>query len=653
MAEAFENKLVIEGIDKIVADLDRLKGESRQAGDGMEKLGDDTKKSGTSLESFATTASHTIDVVKQIYAALSSAASAVVDFAEEFERQAGVINTFSGDITEASSRINGLISDLDLMVAHSKGVHAGLTLTSHELGNVAVAATRMAGAFNIDDKQALDQLMESLVRGTSRGLIPFGIELEGVTGKAAIQQAALAQLEAQYGSLTDEADTLFGKILASETMWENFKTNIIATTLETGELERATNDLEESLGGLSESLGMSTTEFNLAEASADLLVGTIDVVSSKINSLSTIIETNIPMLRSFAAVFAALASGNVVDISSALNTAWERAGTFGGAARNLLSTSVQTGMDIGLAGASVRERREAEQRSSIASGVSRQQSVPLMLQDVAALTSEPPEMLAYVEGTRPPGGSGGGRSDSANNDARELEALMQSILSAHSETVDEMMRQEEIAMQLAEGATQYEALERAKLSLIEQENKALADQVVLQDRGQEKLAKMEKKWGNVSDKIEQGGGMFKDLIIGGIQTAKDEEISFGEAIAARIKKLLEGIAIENLFKGATTLASAIAASVLSPWAAPALYLSAGKHFAIAAATGVSSMAIPGGGGGGGGGEAKPEATTAPAQSQSLGTVVVNFNAPMDEARIGRMQAKANRAANRIYGGVVA
>ena len=164
------------------------------------------------------------------FAALKEAAlavaSAVSDMSAEFERQAGIMNRFTGDIEEARRRTNGLTSDIDLMTAAALAQQAGLELTGSQFADLAVAANEFAAATGGDATAGMERLVNALVSGQSRGLRPFGISIDGVTGLANQQRAALEQLTVRYGDMESSADTLGGEILNLNVALDNAETEM-------------------------------------------------------------------------------------------------------------------------------------------------------------------------------------------------------------------------------------------------------------------------------------------------------------------------------------------------------------------------------------------------------------------------------------------
>lgn len=134
---------------------------------------------------------------------------------------------------------------------------------------------------------------------------------------------------------------------------------------------------------------------------------------------------------------------------------------------------------------------------------------------------------------------------------------------------------------------------------------------------------------------------------------RETNASFGEAFKTAVDEWLKGFALQEAYKGVAATAEAIGSAVTNQPNAAAKFAEAGIHFALAAAAGGASAAIPNGGGGGGGGgggrRQGPEAVGGGASGGGGGTVVVNFNAPVSEAEIGRQQERAARAARRRFG----
>lgn len=134
---------------------------------------------------------------------------------------------------------------------------------------------------------------------------------------------------------------------------------------------------------------------------------------------------------------------------------------------------------------------------------------------------------------------------------------------------------------------------------------------------------------------------------------RDTESSFGKAFKSALDEWLKGFARQEVMKGATATAEAIGLAITNPPAAGSKVASAAAHFALAGAAGGAAALIPGGGGGGGGANggraARPESFGGGGGGGGGGTTIINFNSPVSEAEIGRMQRRSLRAADRRHG----
>ena len=196
--------------------LDKTGDEAKETGEKLDKMSESGGKSGASLQNMALKAGAAVLAFKGMTAAL-----------DEFERRSGIINRFSGDISEASRRVNGLSSDLELMAASQKVTEAGLELTAHQFANLSVAAQEFAAATGQDASAAMDRLADALATGRTGALKQFGVELEGVTGQANIQAAAIKKLEEKYGDMESSADTMAGQLAVLRNRFSNLASEMV------------------------------------------------------------------------------------------------------------------------------------------------------------------------------------------------------------------------------------------------------------------------------------------------------------------------------------------------------------------------------------------------------------------------------------------
>jgi hypothetical protein len=204
-----------------------------------------------------------------------------------------------------------------------------------------------------------------------------------------------------------------------------------------------------------------------------------------------------------------------------------------------------------------------------------------------------------------------------------------------------MLLEDEIAKRKMMQATQDEAdsARVAKLKQIADEERAINQ--LEQDRIR------------IADRAQDGLTGALEIAIRTFEIQKDTNVSFREALRESVKEFLKGFAIEQAYKAVAALAEAISLTFTNPPAAGAKYSAAAMHAGIAAAAGGAAVAIPAGGGGGGGSDtaARPDSAGDQGGGSGGGSVVINYNTPVPEAEIGRMQARAQREAERTFGRV--
>lgn len=171
---------------------------------------------------------------------------------------------------------------------------------------------------------------------------------------------------------------------------------------------------------------------------------------------------------------------------------------------------------------------------------------------------------------------------------------------------------------------------------------------------QEQQASEQERYNKVVQRSQAGMEGVLDIAVRTAQLQKETNASFGEAFKTAVDEWLRGFALQSAYKGVAATAEAIGSAVTNQPNAAAKFTEAGIHFALSAAAGGASAAIPNAGGGGGGGgnggrAARPEAVGGGGGGGGGGTTVINFNAPVSEAELGRMQQRAERARSRRFG----
>lgn len=207
--------------------------QAEETGKSLDKVEDSAKSTGQAMgtaskgtTSFLAQMKEAGKEVAKVAGIVTAAIYAVKKLAEEMDRQADIAEAFAGKIDEASDRTRGLISNLDLMLAHNSAAGAGLALSSKQFATLSVAAVKLAEATGTDAASALGTLTTAIATGQERALKPLGINLDGLTDKAEKQAEALSQLHERFGEAAVSADSLGDGLTVLQNNYKNLFTSI-------------------------------------------------------------------------------------------------------------------------------------------------------------------------------------------------------------------------------------------------------------------------------------------------------------------------------------------------------------------------------------------------------------------------------------------
>lgn len=586
MGEAFEAELIIKGIDEAAADLQKLRDQLDGTGDAGASAAADTEGFGASLDGVKGAAGAATAVIGATLLAMKA-------IGDEMERSAGIAARFTGDIENASARINGLATDLELMTAHNKAAQAGLNLSSEAFGDASVAAARYAQAMGIETTEAVDKLMTALGNGEEGALHEFGIEVGGLTTIQERQALAVEQLADQYGDLEADAQSLGGKVGQLETAMSNFGSETLLVIGSNEQLAeswesawRETEKLADELGLLTEDGGgMSDAQALGAGVAAvfSTLGETIGDVSTAMRSLLQAFEFwqngNIGMAQAMLVV-----ASHHIDAATAVEESL---------ARNLEAATDAVG-GLGGGGGGNDETTTSQQR--VAGGS-------------AAFGNEGFDSLMGAN------------------------AMDEEGLDAQATILDDMVLAQD----------QYLAAKIAEIELADELLEAEREAFDLQLAKSEELERQEV----LLERTQKGATEAVSILGDAIQMQVKGEKKFGKALKQSLGEWLKGFAKQQALQGAVQLAMGIGKVFIPGKQAEAAghFASGAQHIAIAAAAGGGGAAMSGGGGGGGGSSAGPSAgpSSDNGGGDGGGSVVININTPMPEAEVGETMARADRA----------
>lgn len=601
------------GAEDLARSLDRVDGRLGDLARKQEELAGANRGSAESAAILVSGFNQAIEVLGKVKDVVVEVAAKIREFGEEWERQAGILNRFTGDVSAARERLHGLISDLDLMKAQARLSAAGLDLTAEQFATVAVRANEFAAATGGDATQAIEQLGQALISGSDRSLRQFGIAVEGVTDRAGRQRAAIEALQTEWGDAESSADTLGGKFQELDVWIENVKTEFFETLTASQELKDAIEELGDSL----ERLGIT------APAVADAIAGTVHVIASFFQTIADAVS-------SFADAVDSIRSGDFAGALRAINEAVSLTSVGGFAGR--FGTHVAGGEAAGGGGG-------PPQFQSFA-GVSRMGGVP-------------------GGGTSRRGGGGGGGGNRRREEAQALAAQLGLDIPTvgrgtaghemvQTDTAGSPEEQKQRDIEAANDLLGKQAELKQELLAMQQKEVELAEQQLEHLKEQEKQAA-------------ETGHAITEVLVHGIRIARDEHKSLLKGIAESVQAFAKEAAFKYALKGGERAAEAIWLSVANPPLAAAALLSSAGYFALAALAGGGAAvagAVAGGGGGGGGaprGQTDGPAVGSGSSREGGGgpiTIVFQNNSPVDEATLGRMNEGQARAARRELSGII-
>lgn len=594
------------------------------------KLGEMSQGAGAA-QAASTGLSNALKAIEAAGGPLTLALGAVVTIAKEMpavflnasreiERQSRIIQASNGNISEAATRIGNLVSNIDLMTQRNRIAATGLNLTDREFANLAVTAQTVARATGGDATQAFEQLSEAISEGSAEALSRFGIELDGVTEKADVQQEALRQLEERYGNTSVSADGFASSLDALDNELENVKTSFIEGWSAAGRYDDSMQNLYDSASGL---VGIYTDlatvleidiprSFNVAE---NVGAGLRTMISNQVNAIAKMIEA-----------LTELANGDFRAAEASIRGA-------------VLSTT-------GAGGSLAAGVSQMTQNAIAGSGGATTSAV----QGARNIISNLPRR------TRPTGGGGGAEEDDLSGFAgaaiqnNAADAIRAGILPFTVRVREENERILDIEKEKTrELEAQTQALqERAKVQQEAAEaefNQALVnlDNWVREQNMQRELDEIEEERERRQQRMLDNVERFNSFTTLGVQIAQTAVKDGRKAARESLKDWLKQFSIKEALSGGRQIALGIGAQ--NPKAKVEHFTAAGKHFALAAAAGGGAGGLAAMGGGGGGGSSGRSSETsgvsptggASQDSREGETIVININGQslLTEGQIGR------------------
>ncbi len=275
-------KVTVEQVEEAIAQLRQLKAQVGQQGEAAETVTEATRdlteqeRKNTEGKRSLTQASQGVgesftDVYHKalaLYQVLTRAVSAIEAVTEEWQRQSNILGQFSGNVTEADRRINGLVAQIDLMKVHTELATAGVRLSGHDFANLTVAAKTLADATGTTTVDAFNRLREGLIKGSAEGFLPLGIALDTTLSKSDQMRSALAALEERFGTTSAQSHGFADSLTRIRAGLTNVSTAFVDTLEHSEQWRQFMHRLGDDSDGFFDRLSNGARVFALGTAQA-------------------------------------------------------------------------------------------------------------------------------------------------------------------------------------------------------------------------------------------------------------------------------------------------------------------------------------------------------------------------------------------------
>ena len=609
--EPIELETRVAGLEQTIRDLRKVVEGLDDVGEEATAAGKKGEASGGSWRKLQQDFFYLKENISAVATGVQQAVAVIKGMAEEYERTSRVLSSFSGDVTEASRRTAGLISNLDLMIARNKAAQAGVQLSAHDLANLAVKATELARATGEEATAAFERLTQAVAKGEAEALREYGIRLDGITNKSQASAGALSQLEAQVGTTDASAGGLGSTFTRVETAMSNATTEFVRGFDSVESLKGAFDDVGEAIGRVAQAFG------------ADLSTGLETFVTAGA-AAAEITATLASAFASFADAVANLANG---DFEGAFNKALE-------AQRSM--TDLTAGILLG-EGAMI-SRLQAR------------------LGGGAGGKSGKTDDSTRIAGL---GGEGSGDGGGKWNEPKKLRALLGGAAANDNDAQTALLLEQQRTLLAGRGGTSA-AVSDLDLLGLKEGNANTVGSAFADDKGAEAAEDMLRFIRDQNKELERQGKLVTDIAstVGGalmsaFEHAAASQQGFLSGLAQGFDIWAGNFAKEEVGKGLSAAASALGATFWNPPLAGGLAAEAAGHFAAAAAFGGASIAIPNTSGGASpaaaAGANRPVAEGASTGNGGPTTVVINMNVPnavLTQEEAGRIMYSNMQAAKR-------
>lgn len=514
-----------------------------------------------------------IDKVAKGFNRIFEANQKAAEFLERGGMVGDVMAAAKNDVDALTLAVDNQISRFDAARVSNQAWQAGLELTDNQMAAVLISAKKFADATGGDVTSATERLTQALIRGSARGLKPFGLASKDLQENLAVLKTRMLE----GGGAADDAGDQIGKLKAA---WSDFADTVAESAASDGALTRGLG----ALAGLARTGRLAGAAMSAVGGAASAVIAPITSMAGAVLKLDDALRRALP--QTMEMLFGADMSNNDTSITGVGEPGDDRGGR-----SNFQRLSTQPN-----APAETRAQRAAreQRRDGVPYG-----NGPTMLSDY--------EQRIYQQrrDSRSGGGGGGSRTSRDPRDhqfslERQYAAQMRALEEAEDALAAERFaqnfrrEQQQSQQRIALARAEFQARRRESDLLLrsEQTRARVMDQQIRDETAafQRRKAMAEQ---------------FSQVVVGGALTAIAAGVAQKKAGDQILGEILIGFGKELLGAG---IKESVTAAALAWTLNPAAGLHAGAaatYLAGAALFGVTGQAFTAGGGGGRGGGGAP------------------------------------------------
>jgi hypothetical protein len=380
----------------------------------------------------AAAATANVDALITKFSALKDKVVELVGSSEDYY---DVVNRMSVDMRQFNQETKGLIDTMTSYRQANALTAAGVKITSGEIAGLGKAASEFAQATGEDITATFEKMTDAVIRGSSRGLVPFGVQLSQTTDKTAAAREAIEQLNAKYKNVEVTTDDLNERMFAFKNTMSTLSDQLAAPLF---------NNIISGLTGTKS--GLLDVSGAMSSFSSDLAAGGQDFANWATSAEGAL----------------NIVSGVWAEITGNTEAATEAADEY---YRKL----------------QVSKQREKERRAEIEAQQAQRDEDNMLaanavgLAEINAIESnwDTEQELGFGSGAKKRGGGGGGRNRRAENQSAQqaqIDAFREARMNAEMEMIRAQMEEEEAwTQQLADNELQIETDAAAQRGLLYQQ----------------------------------------------------------------------------------------------------------------------------------------------------------------------------------------